>query len=316
MKLEVIIPNYNGAQLISKNLPAVINSVEHYNADITIVDDASRGEDIALLEKVIDDLSQKTKIRISLLKNTENKGFAVNVNRAALQSDSDFLILLNSDVSPEADFLKSPLHHLKKDIKLFGVGCMDKSIEGTTTVLRGRGTGTFIRGFLVHQKASIENETNTLWISGGSSIVRTAIFKKLGGFDEVLSPFYWEDIDISYRAVKSGYSIMFDRESVVEHRHDEGSIKNNFNPYFVKTIAYRNQILFMWKNITSSTLLLSHLMLLPYHGIKTLLQKDTAFIHGLVLAVVRIPDIISKRIRQKRQYILSDYDVISKASSV
>ncbi|PJE58197.1 MAG: glycosyltransferase family 2 protein, partial [Candidatus Portnoybacteria bacterium CG10_big_fil_rev_8_21_14_0_10_36_7] len=42
----------------------------------------------------------------------------------------------------------------------------------------------------------------------------------LNGFDELYSPFYWEDIDLSYRAWKTGYTVLFDPQVLVEHHHE------------------------------------------------------------------------------------------------
>ena len=107
-------------------------------------------------------------------------------------------ILFNTDVYPDKDFLTPLLSHFK-DEKVFAVGCMDKSIEGKDVVLRGRGIGVWKRGFLVHEKGEIE-KSDTLWVSGGSGAFRKSIWDKLGGLNELYNPFYWEDIDLSYRA--------------------------------------------------------------------------------------------------------------------
>ncbi len=312
MEIEVIIPNYNGAHLIEKNLPAVLKAVEHYNSTVTIVDDCSEIEDFQKLEHIVAKLKEKNTDQITLLRNTKNVGFSGTVNRAALASKAEFIVLLNSDVVPEKNFLNSPLSKLKANANLFGVGCMDKSIENGNVVLRGRGVGKFERGFLVHRKGNVD-KSNTLWISGGSSVVRTSLFQKIGGFDELFNPFYWEDIDLSYRALKAGYDILFDKDSVVEHRHEEGAIKKHHTSKKVRTTAYRNQIIFMWKNVTDVSLLITHIIFLPYHVINTLRTGDTAFITGYFWAKTKLPRIIAKRMSQKKMFRKSDQQVIATA---
>ncbi len=308
MKIDVIIPNYNGSKIIEKNLNSVVRAVKKHDAGIIIVDDHSKIEDYEALESFIARFRKTDSIPISLIRNKRNYGFSKTVNVGAGQSSADLLVLLNSDVIPEENFLDSVIPQFEEQESLFAVGCMDRSIEGGKEVLRGRGLGKFEQGFLMHRKGSVD-DTNTLWVSGGSSIVRASIFQKLGGFDEIYNPFYWEDIDLSYRALKSGYKIKFDRKSVVEHRHEEGAIKQNFTRDQVKKIAYRNQIIFVWKNITDVMYLLSHLWYFPYYVLRFTLSRDWMFFSGLFLAIVSLPEILSKRKRSKQLFVLSDKEV-------
>ncbi len=308
MKIEIVIPNFNGSHLIQKNLPDVLESVRGYTHRVTIVDDASTNTDFKKLEEYVQSFSSKENIH--LIRQKKNRGFAGTVNNAALASTAEFLIFLNSDVAPTKNFLKSPLQQFEQNPQLFGVGCMDQSIEHGNVILRGRGIGRFERGFLIHSKGAVD-KANTLWISGGSCIVRTTLFQRLGGFDAIYSPFYWEDIDLSYRAVKSGYSLLFDQNSVVEHRHEEGAIKSHFTDYAIKTIAYRNQILFMWKNITDAAIWQSHIVYLPYHIGHAVAKADIAFLKGFFQALVKIPAVSVSRQRQKKLYTLPDREVVS-----
>jgi GT2 family glycosyltransferase len=312
MTISIIIPNYNGASLIKKNLPQVFSVVKKYKPQIIIVDDHSVVEDYSELKSFVDDFSQKTN-PILLLRNEKNYGFSKTVNRGVAKAENELLVLLNSDVIPELEFLDSVFPKFNADQKLFAVGCMDKSIEGSKTVLRGNGVGSFQRGFLIHSKGDVNN-SNTLWVSGGSSIMRTSIYRKLNGLDEIYNPFYWEDIDLSYRAVKSGYTIVFDNKSIVEHRHEEGSIKKNFTKSHVNTIAYRNQCIFMWKNCTDSSVIFSHIVYLPYHILTAVLRLDSAFLKALYLAVLKIPQVIKKRSEQSKLFVLSDQEVIQKSN--
>src|SRR5581483_3486387 len=150
------------------------------------------------------------------------------------------------------------------------VGCMDKSIEDGKTVLRGRGIGQWKKGFLIHTAGSIEGKL-TLWASGGSSAFRRSYWKKLGGLYSIYNPFYWEDIDLCYRAWKSGYTIMFEPKSIVVHEHEEGAIRSQNSASKIKIIAYRNQFIFVWLNITDRNYLQNHIGMLPYLVLRSIL---------------------------------------------
>jgi len=218
-------------------------------------------------------------------------------------------LLLNSDISPHKGFLEPLVDHFT-DEEVFGVGCMDESIEEGKTVLRGRGVGKWQRGFLNHSAGKL-NKQNTLWLSGGSSAFRKKIWDTLGGLDILYNPFYWEDIDLSYRALKSGYKTIFEKKSVVVHEHEKGAIKTKFKSTFVRKIAYRNQFTFVWKNITDGNLLLNHVLWLPYHFLKAFLSRDWVFFSGFSLALMRFPEIMQSRTRAEKLFNKTDSEVIT-----
>ncbi len=306
MTVDVVIPNYNGLKLLEENLPRVIESVKGYKGSIIIVDDCSQESEFEALRDFVEKLESKN---IILLRNEKNLGFSSTVNRGVKESDATIVILLNTDVVPEEKFLDPIIKDFKEDQNLFGVGCMDKSIEGDKIVLRGRGMASFQRGLLLHWRGDTD-KTDTFWISGGSSAVRREFFEKLKGFDTLFNPFYWEDIDLSYRARKSGFNIKFEPASVVEHRHTEGSIKKHYSDFQIKTIAYRNQFIFVWKNITDVGFIVSALMWFPYHMLSSLLKFDIPMLLGMILAAIRLPDIIRKRFEQEKLCKLRDSDLL------
>lgn len=310
MKIEIIIPNFNGLELLRKNLPKVLDAArKQKNITVTIVDDGSLLEEQNELSDFVEKINSTSKVQVKLMLYQKNAGFSTNVDRAALISSSDILILLNTDVSPSEDFLEPLLVHFNDD-KMFGVGCMDESIENKT-VLRGRGIGEWKRGFIIHRKGEVD-KTDTFWVSGGSGAFRTKTFQMLGGLDPLYDPFYWEDIDLSYRAQKSGYKVLFEPKSIVTHIHKKGSIKKHYKDSVIRAYAMRNQFTFVWKNITDKNLLLFHLVWLPYHLLRAILRGDWVFLKGFFLAILRLLDIMEHRKIQKKQFILSDRDILSK----
>ena len=105
MNLSVVIPNYNGEELLGKNLPKVLSSVE--DAEIIVVDDASSDGSL----KVLGNFKHKIKI----IKNEKNLGFSSTVNRGVKEAKGGIVILLNTDVIPEKGFLDPLLSHFKDD---------------------------------------------------------------------------------------------------------------------------------------------------------------------------------------------------------
>jgi GT2 family glycosyltransferase len=308
MDISVIVPNYNGKNLLKDNLEKVYREVSSYKSgktEIIVVDDGS-------LDKSLDFLNEfaKTHSNCKVIVNKKNLGFAPSVNKGVEAASGEIVVLLNTDVYPEAGFLEPLLKHFSNE-KVFAVGCLDRSIESNGIILRGRGLGEWKRGFLVHRRGEV-NKTNTLWVSGGSSAFRKTIWEDLGGMNELYAPFYWEDIDLSYRALKSGYEIAFEPKSVVVHEHEKGAIKSKYSDFKIKTIAYRNQFIFVWENADLS-LIYSQILWLPYYFVKALLASDWQFFLGLINAILLIPGILKLRHKAQKLFVKEDQEVILKS---
>lgn len=310
MNISIIIPNYNGENLLKKNLPRIVSELKTYKefkSEIIVVDDASTDNSVLSIKKYVSGIKSKD-LTIKILENEKNLGFSSTINNGVKKATGDIVILLNTDVYPLENFLEPLLKHFK-DESVFAVGCLDKSIEGEKIVERGRGLGVWKRGFLVHKRGEAD-KTNTLWVSGGSGAFKKSIWDKLGGLNELYNPFYWEDIDLSYRALKSGYKIFFEPKSVVIHEHEKGAIKSKYTHSQVKEIAYRNQFIFVKENATDYDLIFKHLVWLPYHFAKALLARDWPFFIGYFNALVLLPKVIKSSLIYQKSFILKDSEVI------
>lgn len=318
MKISVVIPNYNGEKLLPKNIPRVVAVLNDYaqkhstTVQLIICDDGSRDSSSIYL-KELENKKKDGKVLYTIGIREKNGGFSANVNYGVSLATSDILILLNTDVIPEKGFLEPLIKHFK-DENVFAVGCMDKSVEENgQIVLRGRGVGSWVRGFLQHGKGDLAMN-NTLWVSGGSGAFSKKIWDEVGGLTELMNPFYWEDIDISYRAQKFGYVVRFEKESIVRHEHEAGSIKQNTKPYKVRVISYRNQFYFVWLNISDWSLMLSHIIWLPFHIFSAAKGRDIAFLKGFSLAMLNVVFVLKQRARNLSRFKISDKIILSQFS--
>lgn len=302
-KVTVVIPNFNGRDLLAKNLPKVAKACP--KSEIIVVDDASTDDSRQLLEENFK--------KIKVVENKKNLGFAKSSNAGAKAASRDYVLFLNTDVSPQPNFLENALAHFisKNSRNLFAVALADQSHENGKVTIRGRGGAKFTKGFLSHFAASPQSG-ETLWVSGGSGLFDKNKFLELGGFDPIFAPFYWEDIDLCWRARKLGLTCFFDSRARVDHFHQEGAIKKTHSSLFIKTVAYKNQFLFVWKNISDYLMLVQHLLWLPYHFTRALLTKDLAFLIGFLWALSQIPKLIFDYPLPTTRYPLSDKEVLVK----
>lgn len=311
MNISIIIPNYNGEKLLRKNLPLVYQAAQNYSkgkVEIIIPDDPSTDDSSKVIREFTEKLNGKIVIKTISNQNKKLAGFSKNVNRGVSLATGDIMVLLNTDVAPDKNFLNFITDHFLNP-KVFAVGFLEQSHEKGQVIDRGAGIGLWYKGFLLHKKGD-PKKNYTFWASGGSSAFNRQIWYKLGGLDEIYNPFYWEDIDLSYRAQKSGYKIIFENRSRVDHYHDEGAIRTQNKKKSINRISIRNQFIFVWLNITDNDLLINHLFWLPFHLLTAIKNRDSNFILAFIDSLYKIPQILLHKKKYSKHFKLSDKEVI------
>lgn len=295
MKASIIIPNLNGEELLKKNLPGVMEAVKYERnniEEVIVVDDGSVDGSVELLKKNFPE--------VKIVKHKINRGFSSAVNTGARYAKGDLLVLLNTDVKPQKDFLESALKHFDNP-RVFGVSLHEKGY--------GWARGIFKDGFIAHEPGPEgESSHNTFWISGGSGVFVREIWMKLGGMDEKLyGPAYWEDIDICYKALKRGYQLVWEPDARVTHEH--ASTISKLPKKKFESIAERNQLLFIWKNLTSGNLRRKHIS-----GLIKRLAKTPGYIKIVFMALAKLGYVLRTRIKETKETKVSDEAVFASFS--
>lgn len=219
---------------------------------------------------------------IKLVENKKNLGFGESVNLGVKLAKNNFILLLNDDVKLQNDNFLKALEYFKIDEKLFAVSFAQTEKDGSIV---GKNIFYWNRGLFFHAKAFDLKFGPNAWAEGGASLIDKNKFLQLRGFDSIYSPFYWEDIDLSYRAAQQGYKILFDPKILVQHQH-ESTIGKYYSKNFIKSIAYRNQFIFIWKNTRNPMLIIQHLIFLPFNLLYYLLKGEKEFIIGFIKALM------------------------------
>ena len=287
MKFSIIIPNWNGEKLLKNNLPAVFKSGVD---QVIVVDNGSEDGSVALLKNL-----QVQYPQLKTIFNQKNLGFARAVNQGVKEAKNEIVVLLNNDVVPEEDFLK-PLAKDFEDEKVFAVSLNEPQWSWAK--------GKWVKGFIEHETGPKTKTPHlSFWANGGSGAFRKSIWLELGGLDEIFAPFYWEDIDLSYRAWKRGFKILWEPQSVVHHQH-ETTIGLRFNQKYVDLISQRNQLLFIWKNTTDFRMLLVHKAFLW----KKLLTQPGYF-KPFLAAWFRFPLVFPRWLKEFKEKKVSDEQI-------
>jgi GT2 family glycosyltransferase len=311
MKISIVIPSYNGQKLLEANLPKVISALlyarqeKKMDVEIIVVNDGSSDETIPFMQKFV---TEHSDLPVIFKDNGRNLGFSPTVNNGVKAATGDIVILINTDVTPDRNFIL-PLLPYFEDENTFAVGCMDKSVEGDKIVLRGRGVGKWKEGYMQHRLGDLD-KNDTLWVSGGSGAFSRRIWNHIGGLCELYKPYYWEDNDLSYRALKAGYKIYFEKKSTVLHKHEDGVIKKTQPSSKVQKIVNRNQNIFTLLNATDSNLFFSYFLYLPVHILRSFKDKDWFYLLGLLKVIPMLASIFSYRAKYQKLVKISDKEVI------
>jgi len=295
MEISVIIPTFKNTEVLIKNLRHNLPYLEGCQV-IVVNDDPSESINEALQEF----------LAVTLIENSINKGFSGAVNSGAAQAAGTYLLLLNNDVKLLNDSYKTGLKQFESDTNLFAISFAQKEFDGSIV---GKNELYWEQGFLQHRKAKNNDVGINGWAEGGSSLVDKSKFDELHGFDELYAPFYWEDVDLSYRAGRAGYSVLFNPKILVEHHH-ETTISAQFTKNKITSIAYRNQLMFNWKVLTSWSMIYHHKLHLFKRVIKSILKGDTIFLEGFLQASLRVPQVMMKRRTVAR--VSTDYEILKR----
>ncbi len=290
-RVSVVIPVYRNEdkflRIFKKNLKYL------QGCEIVIVDDFPASELGFKLPKLKN---------LVYIHNRRNLGFARAVNLGVRSCSRGLILLLNSDVELVDDALFSALDRLGEDV--FAIGIKQKEQQRFV----GRNILFFKRGLFHHKRASRQESGITAWAEGGVVFFRRKDFLKIGGFCSLYTPFYWEDIDLSYRAWKAGWRVLFYADSFLLHKH-ESTIGRYFKNLQVRTISFRNQFIFCWLNLSDANLWMSHILYL-FFNIVFFLIKDPVFLLGFFSALVRIPQILRYRALYKDFRQVSDKRIL------
>jgi GT2 family glycosyltransferase len=240
--ISVIVTNWNSVKLLQKYFPGVLSTSDIAD-EIIFADDASSDDSLKYITEL-----QKNNPKIKLVTHKDNVGFGQNSNDAIKRSKGELVVLLNNDISPQPGYLLPSLRFFN-DLKVFGVGFAEVGHENYAKL-------KWENGYIQHSPETSSSFHITGWVSGGSSIIRRELFIKFNGFDPVYSPYYSEDLDLCYRAWKSGYQCIWEPKCKVEHRHE--STMSKFPKYTLDYVKERNRLLTVWRNITDPKMLLEN----------------------------------------------------------
>jgi GT2 family glycosyltransferase len=248
-KIAIVILNWNGSSLLAKFLPSVMEHSQGENISVIIADNGSTDDSIVLVEKQFPEASV---IRLS-----ENYGFARGYNEALRLVEADYFVILNSDVEVTPGWISPCIDRMEANKTIAAVQPKIRSYSDRNMFEYAGATGGFIdrygypfcRGRLLNvieaDLGQYDNATPIFWATGACMFVRAEVFKESGGFD----PDFWahmEEIDLCWRIKNRGYSVWYEPNSVVYHL---GGGTLTYNSPKKIYLNFRNNLLMLLKNL-------------------------------------------------------------------
>ena len=305
---SVVIPNWNGRDLLEKYIPSIVEALSGSpDNEIIVVDNGSEDGSAEFLRE------RFPSVRVLAL--DRNQGFGGGSNAGFRAAKNDIVVLLNSDMRVERDFLR-PLLQAFTDETIFSVACQiffsdpNKLREETGLTQSWWENGSLrVRH---RDDPVIQVPYPCAYGGGGSCAFDRRKFLELGGFDELLAPFYMEDTDVGYLAWKRGWKVLYQPASVVYHEH-RGTIGKRFSAAEIDLVLKKNFALFCWKNIHEWRRLGSHFFFAYAGAVVTVLFGDSqerANFAGLWQALRQLPGAMRSRARARGLGVINDTEAL------
>ena len=308
---SVVIPNWNGRDLLEKYLPSVIQAMSgKADNEVIVVDNASTDGSAAYLTEHF------PMVRVVAL--AENRGFGGGSNAGFQAAQNDIVVLLNSDMRVEPNFLQ-PLLTPFRDARVFSVSCQiffsDPGKRREETGL----TQAWWEGGRLKVRHRIDEAITSIYPcfypGGGSSAFDRRKFLELGGFDRLYEPFYYEDTDLGWMAWKRGWKVLYEPSAVVFHEH-RGTIGKSFSSEFIRGALQKNAILLGWKNIQSWPMLWSQLLACFWMSAGSLIVGQAPFRYsfaGVARAFWQLPEALGARWRARTKSAHDDGEALRRS---
>ena len=252
MKTAVVILNWNTKGYLADFLPRLISSIAGMDAEVIVADNASTDGSLELLYHEYPTIRQ-----IALDK---NYGFTGGYNRALAQVDAEYYVLINSDIEVPEGWLQPLVAWMDAHPKCGA--CGPKLIDWfnrDTFEYAGAAGGyldrygyPFCRGRALQNvekdHGQYDDPADVFWISGACLMVRSKLWKKLGGLDDRFFA-HMEEIDLCWRIQLAGYRVTSVPRSTVYHIG--GGTLPNESPFKLR-LNYRNNLLLLENNLAKT----------------------------------------------------------------
>jgi GT2 family glycosyltransferase len=237
-EVSIIIPVHNNAKLTLECLTTIAQRTDEVAYEIIIVDDGSDADTVEILQTVR---------HISLIRHEERAGFSRSCNQGANAARANFLLFLNNDTQVMKGWLKPLLDVFSDKDRVGAVGPKvlfpDGRLQEAGCIINRNGTAELI-GFVDDPNLPRYNFIREVdYCSGVSLMVNADVFREIGGFDELYSPAYYEDVDLCFKLRARGLKNFYCPDAAIIHHLS--ATANKIDSSFKLQLVARNRQKFL-----------------------------------------------------------------------
>lgn len=275
MTIGVAIPAYKNVESLRRCLSSLYLHLGSGFEPIVVVDDSGNG----MIAKALRDEYS----RVNWIVHERNQGFGYSANEAVIATQCDVTILLNDDTEVVSD-PRPLLTSTFENSALFAVGFQsmhaDKSFrEGAKRVVWRLGIPRVLHNPR-DQVSSQNGVQHTDYVVGGHGAYHRQKFAQLGGMDDFFSPFYWEDVDLSFRAHMRGWKTIYLQDCRVIH-DGASAIRDHHSQESIRETVWRNRLRFASRHASGV-----HRLLLPlsriYLYVSAIVRQDRPLLNAII----------------------------------
>lgn len=243
--VSIIIPAYNKAIYTFNCLKSILDNTT-VSYEVIVIDDNSNDETEKMLTSFED---------IKYIRNKENLGFIESCNFGAERSCGKYLIFLNNDTMVTPNWCKNLIDVYEKfdDVGIVGAKLIypDGKLQEAGSIIFNDGSGWNYGKFDTPTKPEYNFIRKVDYCSGACIAIKKELFFKVGKFDTLFKPAYYEDTDLAMKIREENLNVYY--QPFCEIIHFEGITSGTDTSSGIKKYQEINKEKFYdkWQSILS-----------------------------------------------------------------
>jgi len=212
--VTVVIPAYNQVAYTYACIRSVIGHTDFEETpyEVILADDASNDATAEITNWIRN---------LKVARTQGNLGFLRNCNNAAAQAAGEYIFFLNNDTKVTDGWLSSLVKLMKQDETIGMCGSKlvypDGRLQEAGGIIWSDASGWNYGRMDDPGKFCYNYVKDVDYISGAAILIRTSLWKEIGGFDERYAPAYCEDSDLAFEVRRHGRRVVYQPASTVIH---------------------------------------------------------------------------------------------------
>lgn len=222
--VSLIVLNWNGQAFLESCLTSLLEQ-DYPLTEVILVDNGSTDNSVAYVERSFPS--------VKIIETGRNLGFAGGMNTGISSSTGDIVILLNNDTIVYRDWLARLVECMQADYRIGIAGCKVFFSDGVTLQHAG-GFVSYPLGFAHHygyreqDKGRLDTITDVPYVTGAAMAIRRSLLNVIRGLDASYF-FYYEDVDICYRARSAGWRVVITPKSSLVHLESATIVRDSYS---------------------------------------------------------------------------------------